>query len=189
MKEIWKDIEGYEGLYQVSNLGRIKSLKRKDSLGRTIQEKILKLSKTSWGYFRITLKKENKRKNFLVHRLVAKTFIPNPNNYLEVNHKDEDKLNNEIENLEWCDRNYNANYGTIKERLAEQARKRVGVKSPVARKVRCITTGEIFTTIREASKKFNINACNISDCCRGKQKSAGKHPITKERLVWRYYDE
>lgn len=208
MQEVWKDIEGYEDLYMISNYGNVKSLEKKDSLGRIRSEKILKLQKTAWGYFQLTLHKDNKKKNFLIHRLVAMAFIENPNNHLEVNHKDEDKTNNKVENLEWCDRTYNANFGTIKERLAEHSRRRIGEnhpmhgrigvksprygttgeKSPVARRIICETTGEIFITIREASRKMNINESNICDCCRGGRKTAGKHPTTKEKLVWRYYN-
>lgn len=108
MEEIWKDIKGYEGLYQASNLGRIKSIPRK---GTSKNEKILKLQNKQDGYARILLYKNNVCKNKLVHRLIAETFIPNPNNYKEINHKDENKKNNNINNLEWCTRSYNIKYG------------------------------------------------------------------------------
>ena len=113
MKEIWKDIKNYEGLYQVSNFGRVKSLK----FGK---EKILKLLKHNCGYLYIGLHKDNNVKNYYIHRLVAEAFIPNPDNLPQVNHKDENKLNNVVSNLEWCDAKYNINYGTARERSSEK---------------------------------------------------------------------
>ena len=104
--EIWKDIEGYEGLYQVSNTGKIKSLK---SWGGN-NERIMKPRNQGTGYLSIGLSKDKKCRQFLVHRLVAQAFIPNPNNYDFVNHKDENKTNNVIENLEWCTKSYNSIY-------------------------------------------------------------------------------
>lgn len=119
MKEIWKDIKGYEGLYQISNLGRIKSLERKiirqHSTTMLLKEKILKQQNMN-GYKIVRLSKNNTIKQYLVHRLVAVAFIKNPNNYKEINHKDEDKSNNKLDNLEWCSHNYNINYGTGNER-------------------------------------------------------------------------
>lgn len=93
MQEIWKDIINYEGLYQISNLGNVKSVKK---------SKLMKVDLHQDGYNRLWLSKENKSKGFLLHRLIAIHFIPNPNNLPEVNHKDADKLNNSIDNLEWC---------------------------------------------------------------------------------------
>lgn len=108
--EIWKDIPGYEGLYQVSNLGRIKSLERdfKDKLGRRWyrKESILK-SNNLGGYLSVSLRKDGKTRYKSIHRLVALVFIPNPNMKLEVNHKNGLKDDNRLENLEWCDRSYN----------------------------------------------------------------------------------
>lgn len=113
--EIWRDIKDYEGLYQVSNLGRVKSLK----YGK---EKILKGYKYRGGYLRVDLYKERKVKHFPIHRLVASAFINNPNNLPQVNHKDEDKTNNCAENLEYCDSSYNTNFGTRNERIAEKTK-------------------------------------------------------------------
>lgn len=102
--EVWKDIEGYEGLYQVSTCGNIKSLPkvRRNGTGTYIQkERLLKPSNTSTGYKKVELCKDGKRKSFKVHRLVAIAFIPNPDNKPEVNHIDGNKINNNIDNLEW----------------------------------------------------------------------------------------
>ena len=183
MQEVWKDIEGYEGLYQVSNLGRVKSLKGSHE---KYKEKILKPRKNSNGYLRVGLC----RKDFYIHRLVAQAFIPNPNNYLEVNHKDETRDNNRVDNLEWCNKTYNMNYGTIKERIGKASKGRsLGSKSARAKKVKCITTGEIFDCMTDAHKKYNIDLNCICACCKGRQKTAGKHPQTGEKLIWRYYIE
>ena len=110
MKECWKDIKGYEGIYQVSNTGKIKSLKRTYK-NRICKEKIKTPVITPKGYYRVGLCKEGKTKFYYIHRLVAQTFLPNENNLPQVNHKDENKLNNCINNLEWCDNEYNINYG------------------------------------------------------------------------------
>ena len=107
MEEVWKDIEGYEGLYEVSNFGRIKSLRT---------GKIMKPS-INRGYLKCILQNDGKYKMYYVHRLVIQTFIPNPDNLPEVNHKDEDKTNNKVDNLEWCDHKYNTNFGTRNEKI------------------------------------------------------------------------
>ena len=108
-KEIWKDIKGFEGHYQVSNFGRVKSIKFR-------KERILKPANNGCGYLYVNLSKNGKYNIYLIHRLVALIFISNPNNLPEINHRDEDKTNNKVENLEWCDRKYNMNYGTRTQR-------------------------------------------------------------------------
>ena len=115
--EIWKDIKNYEGIYQINNFGKIKSAYKK---GNNCNNKILKVSYTYNGYERVGLSKNNKTKKYLVHRLVAETFIPNPNNYPCINHKDENKQNNNINNLEWCTRSYNINYGNRNNNLNKE---------------------------------------------------------------------
>lgn len=112
---IWKDIEGYEGLYQVSNEGEVKSKRNK----------IVKIELTYHGYCRVHLWKNGIGKHHSLHRLVAQAFIPNPNNLPQVNHKDEDKTNNHAENLEWCNATYNSNYGTRNQRVSNTQKGRV----------------------------------------------------------------
>lgn len=127
MSEIWKDIPGYEGIYQISSLGRIKSLERKikTSKGeRIVKEKIKKLE-TNGKYILIKLCKNSIIEHVSIHRLVAQVFIPNPDNLPEVNHKDENKHNNSVDNLEWCTHKYNSIYGTAIERGHEKIRKKV----------------------------------------------------------------
>lgn len=124
--EVWKDIIGYEGVYQVSNLGNVKSLERKRFNGRVLVNKksqIMKQYILKNGYCSTRLYKDGKSKNHLIHRLVAIAFIPNPQNLPQVNHKDENKGNNCVDNLEWCDRVYNNNYGTAQQRHSESKRK------------------------------------------------------------------
>ena len=113
--EEWRSIPGYEGLYEVSNLGRVRSVERCDRFNRKIVSKILKPNYVS-GYLRVGMYKNKTFKYYLIHRLVAQAFLPNPDNLPEVNHKDEDKSNNRVDNLEWCDRSYNMNYGTVQQR-------------------------------------------------------------------------
>lgn len=110
--EIWKDIPGYEGRYQASNTGQIKALARKRKNGIVSDERILKQQTWPLGYKKVTLcNDDNAHKTLFVHRLIALTFIDNPNNLPFVNHKDENGSNNHVENLEWCTQTYNANYG------------------------------------------------------------------------------
>ncbi len=118
MEEIWKDIENFEGLYQVSNLGRIKCLEHKcpgryAGCLRTVKEHIMKQTKGSQGYMYVILSNRDRGRTFLVHRLVAKAFLPNEENYSIVNHKDEDKSNNNVSNLEWCTSLYNNTYNDV----------------------------------------------------------------------------
>lgn len=122
---IWRDIKGYEGIYQVSNYGEVIRLMSYDSRGHLRKSKILKQNRNKYGYLQLGLHKNGKEKKFLVHRLVAETFIPNEKKYPEINHKDENKQNNSVSNLEWCNRIYNVNYGNaqikrIKTRFKER---------------------------------------------------------------------
>lgn len=109
--ELWKDVRGYEGFYQVSSIGRVKSLERVGYGGRIFPERILKQNPDSYGYPFVGLHKNGQSKTRCVHRLVAEAFIPNPLHLKEVNHKDENKWNNHVLNLEWCTTKYNLTYG------------------------------------------------------------------------------
>ena len=114
MIEEWRKIVGYEGLYEVSSLGRVRSLDRYDERNHFRKGKVLSPIKDTGDYLKVNLYCNGKNKKCLVHRLVAQAFIENPDNLPEVNHKDEDKSNNRVDNLEFCDRKYNVNYGTAK---------------------------------------------------------------------------
>ena len=163
--EIWKDIKDYEGLYQVSNLGRVKSIPRK---GTVKTERII-AGGFDGKYTFYALSKNNRRKLILGHRLVAEAFIPNPNNLPQVNHINEIKTDNRVENLEWCDEKYNINYGTGVERRAVQKRKRI-MKLTMGNKEICI-----YNSLTEAAKDSKASAGCISSCCNGRKdyKSAG----------------
>lgn len=155
MNEQWKDIPGYEGLYQVSSHGSVKRLQAIVSNGNKTMNwpgRILKPDMDSDGYNHVVLCKNNKTKRFFVHRLVADLFIPNPNNYPVINHKDENKLNNHVENLEWCTVSYNTQYsyntGTH--------------KPPHTKKVTCIETGLIYESVSAAARDFSGNPGALS---------------------------
>lgn len=121
--EIWKSVVGYENLYEVSSFGNVKSvcriITRKDKKPYPIKEMMLKPRKTKYGYLEVVLCSCGMPKHLKIHRLVAQAFIENPLNLPQVNHRDENKENNHVENLEWCDRTYNMNYGTRTERAAK----------------------------------------------------------------------
>lgn len=126
MKEEWRDIPGYEGIYQASNLGNIRSNYTKLQ-GHPTRSKggILKATSNNNGYLSVALYKDGKKKKYLIHRLIATTFIPNPNNLPQINHKDENRHNNHADNLEWCTARYNNWYGTARIRSAITAGKPV----------------------------------------------------------------
>ena len=175
-KEIWKDIEGYEGYYKISNFGRIRSMDRVTSNGRSLKGKLAKLQKTK-GYTSLTLHKDSKRKRFLVSRLVAIHFLENPMNKKEVNHIDENKDNNHVDNLEWCTPKENANHGTRNKRIAEWQKNNPcsmrDSKSVVMLEKDSGKVLKVFETINEAYKYLGKNANgHISYACKGKYKSA-----------------
>ena len=155
MEEIYKDIEGYEGLYQVSNLGNVKSLHFKNP--KNCSEKVLKTTNNKYNYPTIGLYKDKKCKRFLVHRLVAKAFIPNPNNYPQINHKDETTDNNCVDNLEWCTQEYNLKYGTRMERVS---------KANTGKK-RSEETKAKFSAIHKGKKRLQTTKQKISIAKRG----------------------
>lgn len=170
MKEIWKDIVGYEGLYQVSNLGRVKMMGRKKRMWHGaythIKPKILKQFVVR-GYMKSKLRDINGlTKMISVHILVATAFIPNPNNYPCINHKDENKQNNNVENLEWCTHKYNSNYGTAIERCSIKRYKKVAQYTKDGVLIKS------FESMTQAVSETNISFSLISMCCNGVIKTA-----------------
>lgn len=182
-KEIWKDIIGYEGLYQISSWGNVKSLERKVNRGkyfRIVKERVLKISLNSIGYCQIKLCKNGKQKVLRVHRLVAIHFIDNLDNKLEVNHIDGNKTNNYYKNLEWCTRSENTQHA-YDNGLMENVRN----SDYCSKKVYCPELDQEFESSYEAERKLGIAQQNISSCCNGNLKSAGKHPDNKKvKLTW-----
>lgn len=161
MKEEWKNVEGFKGLYQVSNLGNVKSLNYNNS-GK---EQILKQSiRNSNGSKCVTLCRNGKRQNYSVHRLVATAFLQNPFNYKEVNHKDENRHNNNVMNLEWCNRTYNNNYGTRNQRTAAK----------LGKPLLCKKDGVItyYDSCHDAGKALNIPYQSIQKVCNGVMKQS-----------------
>ena len=153
-KEIWKDIEGFEGMYQVSNMGNVKSL----NYNHTGKEKILKGRDTGIGYLQLHLCKDGKIKNYFVHQLVATAFCENQEGYTEVNHINEDKSDNRADNLEWCSRQYNVEYSKAKAIIGINKISRLILEFPSA---------------REAERQTGIASSNICACLKGRLKSTG----------------
>lgn len=187
-EEIWKDIEGFEGLYQVSSFGRVKSCKRfitkQNRWGKIqkycLKEKILSQYVNTSGYCIVNLWDNEKCIHKLVHRIVAEAFIPNSNNLPEVNHNDENKLNNTYLNLMWCDRKFNNNYG----KQSKEGRRLAG-KHRMKKVCQLSIEGEfikVFEGIRVAEEQTGVDNTAISRCCKGIFKTAGGY-------VWRYVDE
>ena len=145
-----KDIQGYEGLYQVTSCGKVWSYKRK---------RFLKPFKRKRGYLAVGLYKNGKTNYYYVHRLVAMAYIPNPDNLPQINHKDENKENNALQNLEWCTCEYNINYGNRNQKISKP--------------VYCEELNRIFVSINAAARELDLNSGHISSCCKGKLKTAG----------------
>lgn len=167
--EVWKPIMGYEGLYEVSNLGRVKSLDRMviNYRGSFIRKGEIKaICNLSKGYKGVLLCKDGKQKTHKVHRLVAEAFLPNPDNLPQVNHKDEDKTNNRVENLEWCDNKYNINYSHSKKIISIN-----------------IITGECkkYNSLTEATDISGVHKGSISKVLNGQRNKAGN-------CIWREYN-
>lgn len=194
--EIWKDIPEYENLYQVSNFGKVKSLNYR----RSGKERILKPSNDGKGYVIVDLYKNGEKKHFKVHQLVALAFIPNDNpiEKIEINHKDENKQNNHVDNLCWCSHIKNINYGTRNERVSEKLKDKFKDKEnhPMYRKhhteeakqkmskpILQFTLEGIFVrywdSATTASRELNLNQGSICMCCKGKRNKCGE-------FIWKY---
>lgn len=161
-KEIFKPIVGYEGLYEVSNYGRVRSLPRRCTKG-----KVLKPGLVSGGYCGVVLSKDGKCSSLLVHRLVADAFIPNPEGLIQINHKDENKANNCIDNLEWCTAQYNSEYSKA---------------IPIAQLSLNGKILGIFKSAREVERKMGFKHQLITNCCKGAQNTSYKYK-------WKYYKD
>ena len=163
--ETWKDKKDYEGHYQVSNCGRVKSIK----FGKEI---ILKQRKDKRGYYSVVLSKNGIVKKYSVHRLVAEAFIDNTDNLPYVNHKDEDKTNNNVNNLEWCDAKYNINYGTCIERRSKKKSKPV---------LQYDLEGNFIKEWKSTMEcgRNGYNQGNVVACCQGELKKY-------KGFIWRY---
>jgi len=187
MNEVWRPVEDYEGLYEISNYGNVKSLSRKVFVTnkynakstRKIKSKIL-IKQYIGTYYVVSLCKNGKYKQHYIHRLVATSFLENKNNYNYINHKDENKLNNFVDNLEWCTQKYNCNYGNRNKIVSEKKKnkpiknfKRVGQFDFDNNLIK------EYKNIFEAYKETNKNMTDIKKCCEGKRKKAGNY-------IWKY---
>lgn len=169
--EEWKDIIGYEGIYQISSIGRVKNI---------INDKIKKPSINKYGYFQVMLWKNNKNKLKRIHRLVAEAFLnnPKPNIFDCINHKDENKLNNSVENLEWCNRGYNNNYGSHNLNIAKSHSKPV---------IQYTLNGEFvkeWESATIASRELGFPQSAINWCCMKKEKYN-----SCKGFLWKYKDD
>lgn len=171
MEEIWKPIKGYEDYY-ISNYGNVVSKKRKAIIRKTFIRN---------GYVAVVLFKDNVKKTFSVHRLVAIAFLPNPNNLQQVNHKDEDKTNNFVGNLEWCDIKYNVTYGTTKKRMVSTRNNKKSLNSE-KQVIQYSKSGDYITeykSISEAARFNNLSLGSLSEACNGKRK-------TLNGYIWKF---
>jgi len=182
--EVWKDIEGYEGLYQVSNMGRVKSLERtfvdKTERKQHIKGRILKLGAGHGGYLKVVLNSNGKKKTVRVHRLVCEAFHENPENKPCVNHIDEDKTNNVASNLEWCTSTENINHGTRNIRAGKAVAK--ALSKPVGQYTTNGKFVKVWQSTREVQRQLGFSHVNIGRVARGKQKTAYGY-------VWKYIDD
>jgi len=182
MEEQWKDVIGFEGLYKVSSLGRIKSIDRYIHYKkgeRHIASKIIKSFINKQGYFCIILTRNQAHIDKRVNRVVAMAFIPNPSNLPQVNHKDENKLNNMVSNLEWVTCKQNANYGNRNKTLSKKMRNNAITSMPVIQYSKSFIKINEFPSINEAGRKTNTRIGSISRCCNYKIKTANS-------FIWKF---
>lgn len=176
--EIWRPVAGYEGLYEVSSFGRVKSLGRTEPIFNSVRfrkDKIMRQKLTKFGYLEATLSKNGKPSTKKIHRLVAEAFLPNPEGLPQVNHKDEDKTNNRVENLEWCSAKYNMNYGSVKRRVGEKHSKPVAQLSLEGKIIK------VYKSAAEAGRNGVAMQQHITDVCNHK----GNH-YTAGGFRWEY---
>ena len=187
LNEVWKDIEGYEGLYQVSNLGKVKSLERIDSLGRVVHEKILnQCFDSKKRYLMVTLSKGGIHKKILVHLLVGKAFIKGYKKGLQIDHKDTMTTNNKANNLKWVTKSENMLNPLTRINNSNGQIKRFLKYNPNCKKViQKSLTGEtikIWESLKEAAKHIGVCHQTLSDACMGRQK-------TSKGYIWEYAKE
>ena len=177
MKEIWVDIKDFEGLYQVSNYGRVKSLERYDALGRLIEEKILKHIKQKSGHLFVYLSKNGVEKRYYIHQLVAMHFIPNPECKTDVHHKDHNPANNNVENLVWL---------THEEHKAEHPEVFEASAKARSRHINQYTLDGKFIkkwdSARDIKRELGYSPSNIITCCNGKYRQAYGY-------IWKYAED
>lgn len=179
-EETWRPVVGFEEDYQVSNMGRVKSFK----FGK---ERVLRPAANNRGYLFVYLCKDGKKQMKTVHRLVAQAFLPNPKGLAEVNHIDEDKANNAVTNLEWCDRAYNCNFGTRNERVTA-----ILTNGKCSKSVQQLTkTGKLvanYPSASEAARQTGWDVSGICHCCNGGfyQKGKWRNLHSYKNFKWRY---
>ena len=175
--EEWRDVVGYEGHYQVSSMGRVKSLERKDRFGRIVKGRTLKPGVKNSGYLFVGLYAGGKKKMYFVHRLVCQAFHENPYNKPQVNHINEIKTDNRACNLEWCTCKQNVNHGSRNERAANGIAK--ALSKPVGQYTRDGELIKIWSSTIEVQRKAGFSQGNISKVANGKHKQA-------YGFIWRY---
>lgn len=161
-----KDVIGYEGLYQVTSCGKVWSYR---------SERFLKPQKHKNGYLQVGLNKDGEKKTCYIHRLVQQAYLPNPNDLPQINHKDENKENNALPNLEWCDISYNVNYGSRNEKAGKAISKALSIP------VFCEELNRTFDSSHAAARELGLKQPNITKCCKGERKTTGG-------FHWRYVD-